>query len=381
MGRGCARTRVRQGCHTGGIEHVMTSDFFPPEPILTVTKARGSVITLEDGRVLIDAATKNAVLGLSPTLIQLGIESQAARLPHSFDEVLVAAPAVKLTGRLNGLMTGKRASLTPSGRCAAETALAMARKVRPGKIATFEGSAFAGEGAPLPLPRDEQSTAALDAALQARAGGLSAIVIEPLVQPSTGVPFHDEQTLTRIREATTRFGLPLIADERFSGFGRLGVMFAHQAAAIEPDMVILGEMLTGGTLPLGAVLASDRFAPDTSWGPVDTLTAAAAISFLDLYARENRLLAANETGKKMATELGRCLKLANVKDVRVRGCLGVIELTAPPNAAALKRQLRMEGACVAVDGAALVLTPALTIVTKELRKLAGAVFKVLKSLG
>jgi adenosylmethionine-8-amino-7-oxononanoate aminotransferase len=278
------------------------------------------------------------------------------------------------------LIAGKRATLAPSGRFAAETALAMARKARPGEIAGFAGGALAGDGAALPLPHDAPSLAALEAALKVRAAKLSAVLIEPLVQLSAGLPFHNEETLSRVREATARFGVPLIADERFTGFGRLGVMFAHQAAGIDPDIIILGEMLTGGTLPLGAVLAApDAFAPETSWGPTDTLTAAAANAFLDLFARENRMLAANEVGKKLATELGRCLKLNRVKDVRVRGALGVIELNAIPDAAVLKRQLRMEGALVAVYGNAVVLTPALTIVTKELHQLASAVFKVLKA--
>jgi len=349
------------------------------EPVLTVTKARGSIITLEDGRTLIDAATRNAVLGLSPTLIQLGIESQAARLPHAFDEVLTAAPAGKLQTRLNALLPGKRATVTPSGRFAFETALSMARRAHAGDIAAFAGAAFAGDGAPLPLPCDDASSADLIAALQGRASRLAAVIIEPLVQLTPGLPFHGEETLARIREITFKCGVPLIADERFSGFGRLGVMFAHQAAVIDPDIVVLGEMLTGGTLPLGAVLASNAFAPETGWGPVDTLTAAAANAFLDLYARENRLLAANEIGKKLAVELGKCLKLSTVKDIRVRGALGVVELHAAPDAAALKRALRMEGALVAVNGTAIVLTPALTMVSKELHKLAGAVFKVLKA--
>ena len=315
----------------------------------------------------------------TPTLIQLGVEAQAARLPHTFEDVLVAAPAGKLAGRLNTLLAGKRATVTPSGRIALDTALAMARRTHPGDIATFEGGAFRGNGAPLPLPRDEQSATDLTAAVQKRAGKLAAVLIEPLVQPSPGLPFHNEETLARVREITFKAGVPLIADERFSGFGRLGVMFGYEAGEIDPDMVILGEMLTGGTLPLGAVLASSQFAPDTSWGPADTLAAAAANAFLDLYDRENRLLAANEIGKKLAPELGKCLKLATVKDVRVRGALGVIELHTAPDAAALKRQLRMEGALVAVTGNAVVLTPALTIVTRELHKLVGAVFKVLKT--
>lgn len=357
----------------------MTREFPQPEPVLTVTKARGSIITLEDGRTLIDGATRNAILGLSPTLIQLGIEAQAARLPHSFEDVLVAAPAAKLLGRLNTLVPGKRATVTPSGRSAFEAAIAMARHAHPGEIGTFEGGSFAGDGAPLPLPRDEQSATDLTAAVQMRAAKLAAVLIEPLVQTSPGLPFHSEETLTRVRDITFKAGVPLIVDERFSGFGRLGVMFAHQAAGIDPDMIILGEMLTGGTLPLGAVLAASPFAAEPSWAPADTLTAAAANAFLDLFDRENRLLAANEIGKKLAPELGKCLKLSTVKDVRVRGALGVVELHTAPDAAVLKRQLRMEGALVAVNGPAVVLTPALTIVTKELHKLAGAVFKVLKA--
>jgi adenosylmethionine---8-amino-7-oxononanoate aminotransferase len=381
--RTIAGERTRSGGGRGRLlpcERPMTSDY-PNEPVLTVTKARGSVITLEDGRTLIDGATKNAILGLSPTLIQLGIEAQAARLPHSFDDVLIAAPAAKLQGRMNALLPNKRASLAPSGRFAFETALAIARKAHPGEIAGFAGGAFAGDGAPLPLPHDENSATDLTALLQARAARLAAVVIEPLVQPVAGMPFHSEETLGRVREITFKAGVPLIVDERFSGFGRLGVMYAHQAAAINADIVVLGEMLTGGTLPLGAALFSSAFAPDSSWGPVETLTASAANAFLDLFARENRLLAANEIGKKLATELGKCLKLATVKDVRVRGALGVIELATAPDAAALKRQLRMEGALVSVHGNALVVTPALTMVTKELHTLAGAIFKVLKTLG
>ena len=73
------------------------------------------------------------------------------------------------------------------------------------------------------------------AAVDARAGRLAGVVIEPLVQTGPGLPFHSEEMLARVREITFKRGVPLIADERFTGFGRLGVMFAHQAAAIDPD--------------------------------------------------------------------------------------------------------------------------------------------------
>ena len=68
---------------------------------------------------------------------------------------------------------------------------------------------------------------------------------------------HDASYLRRIRALCDRYEVHLVVDEIATGFGRTGTMFAHQQAGILPDFICLSKGLTGGTLPLSAVLTTD----------------------------------------------------------------------------------------------------------------------------
>src|SRR6185437_5418722 len=122
---------------------------------------------------------------------------------------------------------------------------------------------------------------------------------EPLVQGAGGMIFHDAATLGRVRAAADRYGLLLIADEIFTGFGRTGALFASEAAGIVADIVTLSKALTGGTLPLAATVVRrpvfEAFLSDDAdaalmHGPTfmaNALACAAANASLDLFARED----------------------------------------------------------------------------------------------
>ena len=84
------------------------------------------------------------------------------------------------------------------------------------------------------------------------------MIVEPLVQGAGGMRFHAPQTLATLRAACDRHGLPLIADEIMTGFGRTGTLFACEQAGVVPDIVTLSKALTGGTMALAATVASDR---------------------------------------------------------------------------------------------------------------------------
>ncbi|MDO9105520.1 MAG: adenosylmethionine--8-amino-7-oxononanoate transaminase [Methylovulum sp.] len=100
--------------------------------------------------------------------------------------------------------------------------------------------------------------ALMDAALQQHADSVCAVIIEPLVQCAGSMRMYDAVYLSLLREACDKYGVHLIADEIAVGFGRTGTLFACEQAGISPDFMCLSKGLTGGYLPLSAVLTTDR---------------------------------------------------------------------------------------------------------------------------
>ena len=87
---------------------------------------------------------------------------------------------------------------------------------------------------------------------------IAGFVIEPLVQGAAGMLVHPAGYLKRVRELTASYGIPLIADEVFVGFGRTGTLFACEQESVIPDLLCIAKGLTGGYLPLAATLATDE---------------------------------------------------------------------------------------------------------------------------
>ena len=87
---------------------------------------------------------------------------------------------------------------------------------------------------------------------------LAAFIVEPLIQCAAGMAMYHPSYLRRIREICTEYGIHLIADEIAVGFGRSGTMFACEQAEIKPDFICLSKGITGGYLPLSAVLTTDK---------------------------------------------------------------------------------------------------------------------------
>jgi len=240
------------------------------------------------------------------------------------------------------------------------------------------------------LPRDDAALAALDQFLETRGPQLAGILVEPLVQGAGGMLLHDPEVLRRLRRLADRHGLLLIFDEIFTGFGRTGSMFAFEQAGIKPDIITLSKALTGGTLPLAATVASNRVF-DAFWsdnpahalmhGPTfmgNALACAAANASLDLFESEPRLAQAQALSQALVTGLEPCRDLPWVRDVRVLGAIGVVELDGITDREALKRRLVDAGVWVRPFGNVVYLTPALTIDGDDLAVLTRAVVDVLR---
>jgi adenosylmethionine-8-amino-7-oxononanoate aminotransferase len=237
------------------------------------------------------------------------------------------------------------------------------------------------------LPRDAASIAAFDRTLERHGKELAGIVVEPLVQGAGGMLFHDVEVLQRLRAAADRHGLLLIFDEIFTGFGRAGSMFA--CGDVTPDIMTLSKALTGGTLPLAATIASERvFAAFLDVDPqkalmhgptfmANPLACAAANASLDLFESEPRLAQARVLSEQLLAGLAPCRKLAGVKDVRVKGAIGVVELAKINDLAALKQCFVEARVWIRPFGNVVYLTPALNMAVDDAGLLTRAIVKVL----
>jgi len=147
---------------------------------------------------------------------------------------------------------------------------------------------------------------ALELHLAEHAATTAAFIVEPLVQGAAGMAMYHPAYLTRARELCDQYQVHLIADEIAVGFGRTGTMFASEQAGIRPDFICLSKGITGGYLPLSAVLTTDAvyaaFYDDaTARGFLHShsytgnpLACRAALAVLDIF-EDDQMIAANQT--------------------------------------------------------------------------------------
>jgi len=242
------------------------------------------------------------------------------------------------------------------------------------------------------LPEDDAKAATLDKLLSERADSVAGIIVESLVQGAGGMKFHDAAVLKRLRALADKYDLLLIFDEVFTGFGRTGIMFACEAAGVTPDIVVLSKALTGGTLGLGATVTtkkvfhafwSDDPKKALMHGPsymANALGCAAANASLDLFESEPRLQQVADVSSALLQGLEPCRSIPGVKDVRVKGAIGVVEMQRIADLDALRARFVEEGVFVRPFGNIIYLTPAFTIAADELKTLTDAVVKVVGSI-
>jgi adenosylmethionine-8-amino-7-oxononanoate aminotransferase len=238
------------------------------------------------------------------------------------------------------------------------------------------------------LPEDDEKLAALDTIVARHADQLAAIIVEPLAQGAGGMIFHEAEVLRRLRRIADKYDLLLIFDEIFTGFGRTGSMFACEEARVVPDIITLSKALTGGTMALAATIArpkifeaffSDDSAHALMHGPTfmaNALACAAANASLDLFEAEPRLAQVAAISQALARGLEPCRGQRNVRDVRVKGAIGVVELDEIADLEALKRQFIEKGVFVRPFGRIIYLTPAFTIAETDLACLTDAIVTV-----
>ena len=271
------------------------------DPPVAIARAQGAWLHGTDGRRYLDGISSWWVnlFGHGHPHIQAALADQLARLDHVMLAGFTHAPVVELSERLGALTGLGHAFYGSDGATATEIALKMSAHYwrnagQPAKsrfvglaggyhgetvgaLAVTDIALFREAYAPLvrladtvpspdargALPGESAADTARRAAdalaqwLAEHHATTAALIVEPLVQCAAGMAMHDAEYLRQARALCDRYRVHLVVDEIATGFGRTGTLFAHQQAGIRPDFVCLSKGLTGGTLPLSAVLTTD----------------------------------------------------------------------------------------------------------------------------
>jgi adenosylmethionine-8-amino-7-oxononanoate aminotransferase len=262
-------------------------------PPLPVVAASGVWLELADGRRLLDAISSwwVNIHGHAHPRLGRALAEQAARL----EQVIYAGFAHEPGARLAAALCARapagltRVFYSDDGSTAVEVALKMAYQAwrhrgEPerrlfvalddayhgdtfGAMAaggvqafhnTFHDLFFAVRRVATPASRARGSTSPdLEAVLDAEGEKVAAVIVEPMLQGAGGMVLNPADFLARVRALTAARGIPLIADEVLTGFGRSGRFFACEHAGVAPDLLCVSKALTAGYLPLSATLATD----------------------------------------------------------------------------------------------------------------------------
>ncbi|WP_432017288.1 adenosylmethionine--8-amino-7-oxononanoate transaminase [Streptomyces hydrogenans] len=362
---------------------------------LVVASASGVRLHLaepSEGRSeLIDGMSSwwSAVHGYNHPVLNEAVRGQLDRMSHVMFGGLTHEPAVRLAARLVEITPEplRHVFLSDSGSVAVEVAAKMCLQYwrslgRPGKqrLLTWRGGYHGDTWQPMsvcdpeggmhqlwsgvlqrqvfvgepPVAYEESYAELLRTTIARHADELAAVIVEPVVQGAGGMRFHDPAYLRVLREACDAHDVLLVFDEIATGFGRTGTLFAADQAGASPDVMCLGKALTGGYLSMAATLCTRTVADGISQGEVpvlahgptfmgNPLASAVACASIDLLLSQDWAQEVKRIETGLRDGLAGTEALPGVRDVRVLGAIGVVQLDHEVDMAAATRAAVREG--------------------------------------
>lgn len=406
-------------------------------PAFGVISAKECELTLDDGRQLVDGTSSwwACVHGYSHPTIVNAMQEQLHKLSHVMFGGITHQPAIELSKKLVNMTSDNltKVFLADSGSIAVEVALKMSLQYWQGRnqpqkqrILTvkcgYHGDTFAAmsvcdpEGGMHTMfgdsvtqhefvsapqtqfgqPFDNSELDEMRAKLSSQSNEIAAVILEPVLQGAGGMRFYHPQYLVGLRQLCDEFNVLLILDEIATGFGRTGKLFAyehamHNGKAVEADILCLGKALTGGYISLAATICSDEVAQGISDSPAgvfmhgptfmgNPLACSAACASLDLLSRNEWQAQVSNIERQLQSELAEAIEYPQVKDVRVLGAIGVIEMNSSVNTAELQQQFVDLGVWIRPFSNLIYIMPPYVISAEQLTKLTSAMKIVAKSI-
>jgi adenosylmethionine-8-amino-7-oxononanoate aminotransferase len=373
--------------------HPYSSIAVPP-PVNLAVAARGTKIRLADGTELIDAVSSwwCVAHGHNHPAIVAAIRDQAERMAHVMFAGFTHEPAIELAQALMKQLPVKldKIFFADSGsiavECAAKMAVqyqiahghekrcrlaalkggyhgdtlgAMALSDPNGMHTLFKGMLPTHFFAEQPRIRfgaewDNVDFNSMRTLLAEHGDEIAAVIVEPIFQGGNAMWFYHPEYLRQLRKACDAQGILLIFDEIATGFGRTGKRFAMEHAGVTPDIMTVGKILTGGSVSLAAAITTSHVAdticskspgafmhgPTYMANPIACAAGCAAMRVMDSYDWQKAVLRIERELKNQLEPYRRC---SNVKDVRVLGAIGVLELHEMPSTERVQSVIRATG--------------------------------------
>ncbi len=405
-------------------------------PVFPVESAQGVRIQLMDGRSLIDGISSwwTCIHGYNHPQLNQAAHVQIDRMSHVMFGGLTHQPAVDLAQKLIAITPEnlQQVFFCDSGSVAVEVAMKMAVQywynhgmpqkqhfltIRNG----YHGDTFAAMSACDPVNgmhhlfrnlltqqyfaeapqigfvgvaslkenRDwhDRDIASFEALLVENHDRIAAAIFEPVVQNAGGMRFYHPEYVRQAKALCEKYDVLLILDEIATGFGRTGKMFACEYAMVCPDILCVGKALTGGFMSLAATLTTEKISKTFAAGEAgvfmhgptfmaNPLACAVALANLVLLESYDWQATIGAIEAQLKAELEPCRSLAAVKDVRVLGAIGVVELHDPVNMQEIQPRFVEEGVWLRPFGRLIYTMPPYIIQPSELTAITSAIYKI-----